>query len=161
MQLKRKLQGRTDYKKRLEMIKSAKPRLVVRRSLKSLFAQIIEYHPDGDKVILSAHTNELRKKYNWNAKRNTPTAYLLGLLIGQKSKQKKIKECILDLGLYAPIKGSIIFAVLKGAVDAGLNIPHSKDVFPKEDRLQGKHTKYKPEDIKNFESIKSRLIKGE
>jgi len=28
---------------------------------------------------------------------------------------------------------------LKGALDAGLNVPHSEEAFPSEDRLLGKH----------------------
>ena len=35
----------------------------MRRFSKNILAQVIEYNPDGDKVIVSAHTNELKKKY--------------------------------------------------------------------------------------------------
>ncbi len=161
MQYKRKIQGRTDYQQRLELIKSNKLRLVVRKSLKNIQAQLVEYNPAGDKVVISATTSELIKKYGWKAKRNTPSAYLVGLLIAAKAKTKNIKNAVLDTGLYPSIKGSIIYAVLKGAVDNGLLIPHSQDIFPKPDRLSGKHTKYSEQDLKNFENIKSRIIKGE
>jgi len=160
MKLRRKREGKTDYKKRLEIVKSKKLRLVVRKSLKNIQVQIIEYHPDGDKVILSAHTKELIKKYNWKAKRNTPTAYLIGLLIASKAKQKNIKQVIFDIGLYKSIKGAIIYAVLKGAVDNGLDIPHNKDIFPKQERILGKHTKYTEQELKNFQEIITK-IKGE
>lgn len=161
MKYKRKNKGQTNYKKRLELIKSKKVRLVVRKSLKNIIAQLVEYHPNGDKVIISAHTKELTKKYNFPAKRNTPSAYLIGILIALKAKQKDIKHAILDTGLYQIVKGSILFAVLKGAIDAGLKIPFSEEIFPKQERIQGKHTKYTEDQLKTIESIKSKLLKGE
>ena len=54
MQFNRKIHGRTDYRKRLSLVKSRLPRLVVRKSLKNTLAQIIEFHENGDKIILSA-----------------------------------------------------------------------------------------------------------
>lgn len=170
---KRKMQGKTNYKKRLITLKSRKLRLVVRKSLKNISAQIVQYYPDGDKVLFSAHTNELKKKYNWKAaRRNMPSAYLLGLLIGKKAKQNNIQEAILDTGLTSSIKNSIISAVLKGALDTGLNITHSKDILPSEDRIKGKHifeyskinkekfTRYNPENLlKDFEEVKLKVLK--
>ncbi|RLF87802.1 50S ribosomal protein L18, partial [Thermococci archaeon] len=32
-----------------------------------------------------------------------------------------------------------VFAVLKGAVDAGLNVPHSPEIFPEDYRIRGEH----------------------
>lgn len=167
---KRKRKGKTDYGKRLRLIASHKPRFVVRKTNKNLIAQIIEFHPEGDKVLVSAHTNEL-KKFGWiSSKSNIPAAYLAGLLAGVKAKKSKIKDAVLDIGLYTPVKGSVIFAALKGAVDAGLSIPHSEDVFPSEERVSGKHivsnektkfTKYDPKAItKNFHEVKDKILKG-
>ena len=140
MQFKRKYLGKTDYKRRLNLVKSREIRLVVRKSLKNLTAQLIEYHAKGDKVILAASTNELAKKFNLGIPTsNIPRAYLLGFLIGKKSQKKGVKKAILDLGMYGNVKGSKIYAVLKGAVDGGLNIPHSKESLPSNDRISGKH----------------------
>lgn len=169
---KRKLEGKTDYRKRISLLKSGKLRLVIRKSLKNIWAQLVQFDQEGDKVLLSTHSNEL-KKYGWSlAKRNIPAAYLTGLLIGHKAKQKGIKEAILDIGFYRSVKGAVIYALLKGAIDAGLNIPHSKEIFPTEDRIKGKHildyyaknknnfTKNKPENIqKQFEDVKSKILK--
>lgn len=156
MNFKRKIQGKTDYKKRLIYLKSGIPRLVIRKSLKNIWAQVVEYSPKGDKILLAAHTKELAKKYNWNSKRNTPTAYLLGLLIAKKVEEKKIKKLIFDAGFRKPIKGSLIYAFLKGAVDNNLNIPHSKSVFPSDDRIAGKHIK--SFNAKLFEEVKGKLL---
>ena len=140
MKFKRKALGKTDYKKRLELVKNREFRLVVRKALKNLQAQIVEYNEKGDKVILSASTRELVNKYNLGIPRsNLPSAYLLGLLIGKKSMKKGIKKVILDMGMYRNVKGTKIYGVLKGALDSGLTIPHSKEVLPSADRIAGKH----------------------
>ncbi len=156
MNYKRKMRGETDYKKRLEYLKSGIPRLIIRKSLKNIWAQVAEYSDKGDKILTSAHTKELSKKYGWNSKRNTPTAYLLGLLIAKKAAVKKIAKLILDTGFRKPVKGSLIYAFLKGAVDNKLNIPHSKTIFPSEDRISGKHIKNF--NAKLFEEVKNKIM---
>ena len=85
---RRKRQGKTNYRKRLKLLKSGELRLVVRPSLKRISAQLIEFHPSGDKVIVAANSIEL-EKLGWNyGKGNIPAAYLTGLLIGTKAKNK-------------------------------------------------------------------------
>eukprot|EP01006_Ploeotia_vitrea_P044271 TRINITY_DN66821_c0_g1_i1.p1 TRINITY_DN66821_c0_g1~~TRINITY_DN66821_c0_g1_i1.p1 ORF type:complete len:112 (+),score=22.43 TRINITY_DN66821_c0_g1_i1:402-737(+) len=39
-------------------------------------------------------------------------------------------KCVLDAGLTATSKGNKVFAVMKGATDGGLSIPHSVKRFP-------------------------------
>ena len=77
------------------------------------------------------------------------------MLAARNASEKKIKEAILDIGLRSPIKGSIDYAALKGAVDGGLAIPHSKEVLPSEKRIKGEH-------IKNsqFEEMKQKIMKA-
>ena len=50
-----------------------------------------------------------------------------------------VEYAILDIGLRSPIKGSKIFAALKGAVDAGLEVPHGDFIFPEDERIRGEH----------------------
>lgn len=136
---RRKREGKTNYKKRLNLLKSALPRLVVRKSLTGMTAQIVKYQPIGDNVLVSANSRELAK-YGWKtACSNTPAAYLVGFLLAQKAKKAKITEVVVDAGLYKPIRGSKIYAVIKGAVDNGLEMPHDEDVMPSEERIKGKH----------------------
>ncbi|MBN2368536.1 50S ribosomal protein L18 [Candidatus Woesearchaeota archaeon] len=132
----RKLKSRTDYGKRLTLLKSRKLRLVVRKSNKHILAQLIKYGDKGDIVLKSAHSKELAK-LGWNMScGNLPAAYLVGLMIGKKAKGQ---EAILDLGLQGTQSGSLLYAVLKGAVDAGLKIPYDDQVIPEEGRLSGSH----------------------
>jgi large subunit ribosomal protein L18 len=160
---RRKREGKTNYNKRLSLIKSNKPRLVIRPTNANMVAQVVEYLPDGNKVIAGAYSKEL-EKLGWKfSKGNTPAAYLTGLLAGKKAKEKGVKEAVLDIGLRSPIKGSRIFACMKGFVDAGVNVPHSNEILPKEDRIKGQHiAKYdsKKSDLpKVFDEIKSKIVK--
>ena len=94
--------------------------------------------PNGDEVLVAAHSNEL-KKYGWKAPTgNVPAAYLTGLLCGLKAKSKGVKAAILDIGLIAPTKGAKVFATLSGVLDAGVDVPHDEEKIVKE-RSQGKH----------------------
>ncbi len=143
---RRKRKGLTNYKKRLTLLLANKPRLVVRKSTRNISAQIINFDKAGDKVIISASSQNL-SKFGWKGTAgNLPGAYLVGLLAGKKAQEKGIKEAILDIGLQKSIPGSKVYAVLKGVLDSGLTVPHSESMLPKEDRIKGEHiTKYAQE----------------
>jgi large subunit ribosomal protein L18 len=137
--LRRRREGKTDYQARKALVTSRRPRLVTRASNKNVEVQIIIAKPHGDEVLASANSRELIKSFGWNAPTgNIPAAYLTGLLCGLKAKAEGIKEAILDIGLVSPTKGSKIFAVLSGVVDAGVEVPHSADKIVKE-RMKGEH----------------------
>ena len=86
---RRKREGRTNYRKRLKILASNKSRLVVRKSLNNITAQVIEYHDDGDRIILSSDSKTL-KKFGWKAnKGNLPSAYLVGILLGTLAKKRE------------------------------------------------------------------------
>jgi len=157
MPFQRRREGKTNYQKRLRLLLSNKPRLVVRRSLKYVRAQIIQFDKVGDKTLVAASSEEL-KKLGWKfACDNLPAAYLTGLLIGKKALGKGVKEAILDFGLYPSVKGSRIYATVKGAIDVGLEVPCGEEVFPREERIKGLHIKQKdlPE---MFEKIKQKIL---
>jgi len=155
---RRQRQGITDYRRRLALLKSGKTRIVVRKSLKSIQVQFVEYTPKGDKILVSTTSNELIKRYGWKySAATTPAAYLTGLLAGKKAKEQGISEGILDIGRYTPTTGSKLFAVLKGASDAGISCPYDAIKSPKEDRLMGKHLNDK-EITSAVNNIKSKII---
>jgi len=137
---RRRREGKTNYRRRKKLILSGLPRLVARKTNRHIIAQIIEARVEGDRVIASAHSSELRKKYGWlGSLKNLPAAYLTGLLCGFKALNKGVKKAILDIGLHSPSKGARVFAVLKGCVDAGVEIPHSEEILPDENRIKGQH----------------------
>lgn len=136
--LRRRREGKTDYQARKGLVLSGKPRLVARGSLKNVTAQIIVAKPHGDEVLAAAHSRAL-KKFGWEAPTgNVPAAYLTGLLCGLKAKIKGVSEAILDVGLVSPSRGSRLFAVLSGVLDAGIAVPHDESKIVKE-RTKGEH----------------------
>lgn len=157
---RRKAEGRTDYSRRLRLLESRKPRLVVRRTLKNIMAQIVLFGDNGDRTVVSSSSASLRK-LGWKfACDNTPAAYLVGFALGKVALKNKIDEAILDAGLYRSTKGSRIYAVVKGAIDAGLKVPVGEEVMPGEDRVSGKHiAKFKDLPAK-FEEIKQTLARA-
>ena len=167
---RRKREGRTDYKKRLKMLVSGTPRLIIRKTNKNIIVQIALYAENGDNVLVTANSLEL-KKHGWKfATGNTPAAYLTGMLAAQKAKSKSVKNAIVDLGLQSPLSGSRLYAAVKGAIDNGLSIPCSEKVFPTEDRILGKHIvaygqtskqfNTSPADMESvFNSVKQKLSK--
>lgn len=160
MPFKRRREGKTDYEKRLRLLKSGQPRLVVRKSLKYITAQVTEFDKRGDRILVAANSKEL-KKMGWNFScDNLPAAYLTGLLIGEKSLDKKINNVILNSGLYPSVKGSRIYAVVKGIKDAGVIIPVDEEILPSEERIKGEHIKKFNNLPVEFEKIKGKIIGG-
>ena len=137
VQFRRKREGATNYRKRLKILSSNKPRLVVRKSLRNIQAAIVEYDKKGDIVKVSSHSSNL-KRFGWfyNAG-NLPAAYLVGFLLGKRAE--KVNDVIFDIGFNKSVKGTRIYAVLVGALDAGLNVPHNKEILPDKERIMGKH----------------------
>ena len=149
---RRKISGKTHYGKRLKILVSNKLRLVIRKSLKNMQANIIAYDSNGDKVLSSANSREL-EKLGWRLdKVNLPGAYLVGFLLGKKAKRNGIKNAILDLGLNRPVKGGRFYAALSGALDAGLDIPHNPKILPPKERIAGEHIAKYAVKLKNNEN---------
>jgi large subunit ribosomal protein L18 len=137
---RRQREGKTDYRNRLQLLKSRKIRIVVRKSLKNTRVQFVDYTSMGDKVLASAISSELVSKYNWKfSPATTAAAYLTGMLAGKRARNHGIEEGVLDIGRHRPANGSKIFAALKGVLDTGILCPHDKEKLPDENRIQGKH----------------------
>lgn len=136
---RREAAGKTNYKSRMRLLLSHKPRLVARLSSKNALAQIAETMPTGDKIIASANSKQLAK-LGWKGNTgNISAAYLVGLMLAKKAKKAKITEAVFDIGSQTSTHGSRVYALLNGLVDGGLEVPHSEEVFPPADRISGKH----------------------
>ena len=129
---RRKRSAETDYKSRIALLKGGLPRIVVRRSNRSITMQVVEYTPDYDRIVAQAHSSELRKM-GWEPRCNLPTAYLTGTLLAKRWNG----ESVLDIGLYKPVKGSVVFAAAKGAIDSGMKLKANIDLDAA--RAQGAH----------------------
>lgn len=138
---RRKREGKTDYRRRLALIKSGRPRLVVRITGKNVIVQVVQYEETGDRVLVTV-TSLGFPKLGIDVKGNTTlAAYIAGYEAGKRAIEKGISELVFDIGRRRIIRGGRLAASLKGAVDAGCSIPHDESIFPTEDRLMGKHLK--------------------
>ncbi|KAJ3117655.1 Cyclin-dependent kinase 20 [Phlyctochytrium bullatum] len=134
-----------------------KYRLVVRITNTDVIAQIVYAKITGDVVLAAAYSHELPRYGIEVGLTNWAAAYATGLLIARRVLQQlgldekyegneevdgtfykvepiedgpKPFKCFLDVGLRRTTTGSRVFGVLKGAVDGGLDIPHSENRFP-------------------------------
>lgn len=160
--LKRKKLGKTDYKKRFGLLKSGKARIAIRKTNKYIIIQYIKSKESRDSVVMGITSKELLK-YGWPEKikgslKSIPAAYLTGILAGKRIiKMDKNADAIIDLGLARNVSGSRLYASLKGLIDAGLNINCEEKIFPKDERIKGKHLRQ--DFSKTFEDIKSKITK--
>jgi large subunit ribosomal protein L18 len=137
--MRRRREGVTDYGQRLRLLKSGKPRLVARKSNKHTQVQVVVARDEGDHTVASAHTNEL-SEFGWEAPTgNLPAAYLAGRVAGERAVEEGYEKAVLDVGLNRVTPSNRVFAVLSGAADAGLEVPHSEDVLPSWERVRGEH----------------------
>jgi len=152
---------------------STKYRLCVRITNKDVVCQIIQPKIIGDHTIVSAYSHELPRYGIEVGLTNYAACYATGLLCARRlltkldmadsyegqtepdgemflveqEGEKRPFTCVLDVGLVRTSTGNRVFGALKGAVDGGLNIPHSEKRFPGYDR-EGKeydaetHKKY-------------------
>lgn len=136
---RRRRESKTDYHARRRMVGSGRPRLVVRKTSTRVIVQIIEALPEGDRCIAAADSRQL-SEFGWRAGvKNIPAAYLTGFLAASRVLKLGTNAAIVDIGLSQPIPGSRIFSAVKGAIDAGLEVPCSDKMFPKEKHLRGEH----------------------
>lgn len=153
---KRRRNQETDYQQRRKLLKSGKPRVVVRTSNKHTKVHLSFYNEEGDENKYFTSTEEL-EEFGWeNHTGNLPAAYLAGYLLGVKAEEK---EAILDIGLQEYKQGNRVFAAVKGMKDAGLDVPAGEEAFPSEERMRGQHIKeMKDIDVpSNFEETKETI----
>jgi large subunit ribosomal protein L18 len=161
---KRRHEGKTDYHKRLKLLKSRKLRIVIRVSNNHTRIQVVKSKLGGDKILISAFSKELSSKYGWNANTgNIPASYLTGYLAGLRAKKNNIQEAIFDLGIF--YHRNRVLAACKGLLDAEIQIPYHEEFFPDglEERIKGIHIenyakKLKSDDPENYEYIFSGYI---
>jgi large subunit ribosomal protein L5e len=150
-----------------------KYRLIVRFSNTDITCQVSYATIAGDKVLCSAYAHELPKFGLKVGLTNYAAAYSVGLLCARRCVTKigldtiyggtleatgedthvELDEgphplsVVLDAGLNRTSTGSKIFAVMKGALDGGLNIPHNEKRFVGYDGIT-KH--YDPDIMKKY-----------
>jgi large subunit ribosomal protein L18 len=143
---RRRTEGKTDYKARLNLLKSGKPRIIVRKTNKYIIGQFIKINEARDSVSVGIISKDLLD-FGWpkeavGSLKSLPAAYLTGLLLGKRVIEKEGKtKAVFDIGLLRNVKKSRIYAFLKGVMDSGLEIAGKKESLPDENRINGRHLK--------------------
>lgn len=134
-----------------------KYRLIVRLSNRDITCQVAYSRIEGDKIVCAAYSHELPRYGVKVGLTNYAAAYCTGLLLARRLLKKLNLDtlyegqtevtgdeynvealddgpgafrCYLDVGLNRTTTGARVFGAMKGAVDGGLNIPHSTKRFP-------------------------------
>ncbi|XP_002524558.2 60S ribosomal protein L5 [Ricinus communis] len=132
-----------------------KYRLVVRFTNKDVIAQVIHSRIVGDIVLAAAYSHELPCYGLDVGLTNYAAAYCTGLLLARRvlkmlemdeeyegnteatgedysvepGESRRPFRALLDVGLLRTTTGNRVFGALKGALDGGLDIPHSEKRF--------------------------------
>ncbi|MFX0106854.1 MAG: 50S ribosomal protein L18 [Candidatus Hodarchaeota archaeon] len=139
VKFRRRREGKTNYYRRQRLLRSQQTRLVIRKTNTKTIVQFVNANVIGDTTVASATSPEIGA-HGWSAgTSNLPSAYLTGYLAGLRAEARGVKEAVLDVGLHPPVRGSRIYAALKGVIDAGIDIPYKPEVLPDEDRITGEH----------------------
>lgn len=155
---RRRREAKTDYAKRIKLLKSGVPRIAFRKTNKYLIAQYILSKEARDKIVFGANSKDLLK-FGWpkeftGSLKSISAAYLLGLLISKKIKEKKLENPIIDFGMIKVLHKTKTYAFLKGLKDNGLEIDCKEEFYPEEKRIKGEHMKNKID----FNIIKSKIL---
>lgn len=116
MKRKEKIEKRKKRKKRIRakiIGTKERPRLCVFRSLKHIYAQLID--DEKNKVIASASDREIKKKEKLT---KSQKAREVGKIIAQKALKSKIEKVVFDRGGYQ--YHGRVKALAEGAREAGL-----------------------------------------
>jgi len=135
--LRRLREEKTNYKKRGTMLMGKRDFITVNITNENTQVQILKPGMTGDTVIASAHSRYLLEKGWKGSRKSVPAAYLTGYLAGKKALGKGAKDAILYTGTRKYTQR--VAAALKGIIDAGLQVPASKETFPSDDRINGEH----------------------
>ena len=158
---KRRRQNKTDYKARINLLKSGTPRLVFRKTNRYFICQYVESSEAKDKIKLGVTSKELLNK-GWpkefsGSLKSIPSAYLLGYLMGKKIQKEKLKTPIIDFGMIRTLAKTKVFGFLKGLIDSGIKINCKEELFPEQKIIEGKELK--KDFSEEFTKVKSNIDK--
>ena len=143
---RRRREGKTNYKSRRAALLSRNILIVPRFTSKYVLIQFINPTITGDIVIASFHSKKL-STYGWKGSgNNIPASYLSGLVSGHILKEK---PAILYVGVQRFVPGSRLAAVLKGLLDAKVNVNVNEEIFPPSSRINGEHISSYADSISN------------
>jgi large subunit ribosomal protein L18 len=158
-QRRRRTENKTDYKKRMGLLKSGTPRIVFRKTNKYIISQYVISKEAQDSVKFGITSKELLK-YGWPKKfegslKSIPASYMTGFLMGKQIIKNKLQSPIIDFGMIRVLHKTKLYAFIRGLIDSGIEIQCKEEAFPEEERIHGENLK---EDFsKTFKEVKSKI----
>jgi large subunit ribosomal protein L18 len=154
---RRRRECKTDYLKRLKLLKGGKPRLVFRKTNKYFIVQYVVSSHAQDTIEMT-YSSKVLLKHGWPEKaqgslKSVAAAYLTGIFVGKQIQKAKKATPIIDFGMIKTLHKTKLFGFLKGLMDSGLEVQCGEECFPEESRIKGEHLKNKID----FEGIKQRI----
>jgi len=142
---RRRKEMKTDYNKRIKLLKGKTPRLVFRKSNKYILSQYVISNEAKDRIIFGISSKKLLD-FGWpkekkGSLKSIPASYLTGITVGKKIIKDKLGVPVIDLGMIRKEKKNRAFAFIKGLIDSGVKIKSEENIFPVEERITGKHLK--------------------
>jgi len=156
---KRRHECKTNYSKRLKLLKGNRPRLVFRKTNQYLIGQYVVSVAAQDKVEIGI-TSKYLLKNGWpeefsGSLKSIPAAYLTGYLLGNKIISNKKETPIVDFGMTRTDHKTKVFAFLKGLIDSGVETDCPEEAFPEKERIEGKFMK--KDFSETFKKIKEKI----
>ena len=139
VQFRRRREGKTDYYQRQRLIVSGRNRMVLRKTKHNFIIQLIVDQMQGGSTLGLCYSKELVNYGYKGYLGNTPAAYLTGMLFAVRAQKAGYEGAIADIGLQVASTGARVFAAVKGAVDAGFDVPVGESILPDDDRCNGAH----------------------
>jgi large subunit ribosomal protein L18 len=148
--LRRRREGKTNYRRRKTLLFSRSVFFTPRISDKNICVQFSKATPKGDIVLASAYSQELYKLGWKGSGKSLPAAYLIGLAAGHKALRAGINDAVLYVGLRRFAGGSRLSAILKGVIDSGVEVPADTEALPTNERIRGAHIVKYAESLSEF-----------
>ena len=158
---RRRRQAKTDYRKRLNLLKSDSPRINFRKSNRYIISQYVLSKEAQDRILFGITSKKLIDygwpKENTGSLKSLTASYFTGYLAGKIILKNKYKNPIFDVGMIKTINKTKVYAFIKGLLDSGVKIKCPEKCLPDENRIKGKHLK---KDLSQyFEKIKLQIDK--
>jgi len=95
--IQRQIRRKKRVRKKISGAKE-KPRLTIYKSLKHLYAQIVDDTEGKTLVFVTTNTKDFKEKHK--SCKNLQSAKELGKLLGEKAKEKNIEKVVFDRNIY-------------------------------------------------------------
>lgn len=142
---RRRKENKTDYHKRISLLKGGIPRVTFRKTNRYIIAEYVTSKEAQDSVVFGV-TSRILLNHGWpedmqGSLKSLSAAYLTGFYLGKQIVHKKLETPIIDIGMIRNVNKGKVFAFIKGIVDSGVKAKHEEKTFPDEDRIKGKNLK--------------------